>query len=221
MIEAEGALEAFLAERARLVRIGYRIIGDAEAAEDLVQEAWIRWQRADRRTVQNPAAFLTTTTRRLAINLLQSARCRRETPTELSGMEGAGVDPAARVTPLGRSGQPGQSTDIESIMDSLMAQLAPVELSALLLRKCFDYPYQQIAQVLKISAVNARQLVSRARTRLGRRPSQRADTEERFVDAVTRRRLGDAFVTAAQTGQLERFEAVLADHVLNQRTKAA
>jgi DNA-directed RNA polymerase specialized sigma24 family protein len=69
----------FLGVRPRLFGIAYRMLGSAAEAEDLVQEAWLRWQLCDRATVLNPEAFLATTTTRLAINALQSARVRRET----------------------------------------------------------------------------------------------------------------------------------------------
>ena len=77
--EDEGALDAFLSVRSRLFGIAYRMLGSATEAEDVVQEAWVRWQGTDRSVVRNPAAFLTTTVTRLAINAATSARARRET----------------------------------------------------------------------------------------------------------------------------------------------
>src|SRR5947209_17677021 len=67
------ALEPFLAERTLLIRIAYRVTCDISAAEDVVQEAWLRWQHTDRSKINNPTAFLTTITTRLAINAVQSA----------------------------------------------------------------------------------------------------------------------------------------------------
>ncbi|MEU1166674.1 sigma factor, partial [Streptomyces sp. NPDC005921] len=72
------ATKDFVAARPRLFGIAYRVIGSAVEAEDIVQETWVRWQGADRAVVQEPAAFLTTVTTRLAINFIQSARVRRE-----------------------------------------------------------------------------------------------------------------------------------------------
>ncbi|HEU0182881.1 MAG TPA: sigma factor, partial [Agromyces mariniharenae] len=75
----DDALAVFQSVRRRLFGIAYRMLGSASEAEDIVQEAWLRWQGTDRSVVQDPPAFLATTTTRLAINALQSARARRET----------------------------------------------------------------------------------------------------------------------------------------------
>ncbi len=74
--DLDDAARLFAAERSRLFGIVYRMLGSAMEAEDIVQEVWLRWQRYDRESVLNPAAFLTTTTTRLAINAAQSARSR-------------------------------------------------------------------------------------------------------------------------------------------------
>ena len=79
MTELDDALSTFTAVRPRLFGIAYRMLGSATEAEDIVQEAWLRWQGYDRSTVLEPAAFLATTTTRLAINLATSAQSRRET----------------------------------------------------------------------------------------------------------------------------------------------
>ena len=79
--DCSDGLSVFLAVRPRLFGIAYRVSGNAAEAEDIVQDAWIRWQTADRSGVRDPTAFLTTTTTRLAINVIQSARSRRETGT--------------------------------------------------------------------------------------------------------------------------------------------
>ncbi len=74
----DGGLQEFVSARPRLFGIAYRILGSAVEAEDIVQDAWLRWQNTDRAQIHEPAAFLTTVTTRLAINLAQSARVRRE-----------------------------------------------------------------------------------------------------------------------------------------------
>ncbi|MEU1299759.1 sigma factor [Streptomyces shenzhenensis] len=85
------ALDIFLAQRTRLFHIAHRILGDAVGAEDAVQEVWLRWQLTHRAPIRNPAAFLTTATTRLAINVIQSGRHRLETrlargwPTSATG----------------------------------------------------------------------------------------------------------------------------------------
>ena len=75
----DDGLSAFLSVRPRLFGIAYRMLGSAAEAEDIVQDVWVRWQTADRSLVRDAAAFLATTTTRLAINVMQSARSRRET----------------------------------------------------------------------------------------------------------------------------------------------
>src|SRR6185295_18233046 len=78
-IRVDDGLPAFLSVRPRLFGIAYRMLNSTAAAEDIVQDAWVRWQTADRGRVRDATAFLVTTTRRLAINVMQSARSRRET----------------------------------------------------------------------------------------------------------------------------------------------
>src|SRR6478672_6826037 len=77
--EHDDGLSAFLGMRPRLFGIAYRMLGSAAEAEDVVQDVWLRWQTADRSMVRDAAPFLVTTTTRLAINVMQSARVRRET----------------------------------------------------------------------------------------------------------------------------------------------
>lgn len=91
------AAEVFADQRSRLFGIAYRMLGAAGEAEDIVQEAWVRWQTTDRTAVRDPAAFLATTTTRLAINVLRSARVRRETYVGpwLPEPVDTGADPAA------------------------------------------------------------------------------------------------------------------------------
>ena len=194
--DLDPALHVFLAERARLFRIAHRVVGDAAAAEDVVQEAWLRWQRTDRDGIRNPAAFLTTATTHLAINVIQSARHRHETPT----------DP-----PLAEASDPSQDPFSEAeraatlarVLGTLLARLSPSELAAYVLRKGFDYPYREIARVLGTSSPNARQLVRRAHTRLG-------GGRVRRVDPDSHRRLVRTFREAARTGEMALLERLLA-----------
>ena len=81
---SEDDLSTFLSVRPRLFGIAYRMLGSSADAEDIVQDAWLRWQAADRTVVRDPAAFLRTTATRLAINVMQSARARREATVEPS-----------------------------------------------------------------------------------------------------------------------------------------
>jgi RNA polymerase sigma-70 factor (ECF subfamily) len=191
--EADAA--SFHTVRPRLFGIAYHVLGSANEADDVVQDAWIRWQDTDRSKVRDAPAFLATTTTRLAINVTQSARARRETHVGPSLPEpaDAGADPAAGAE---------QGEALELAVRILLEKLSPAERAVCLLREAFEYPYRQIAQVLGLSEANARQLATRARRRLSgelRRP----------VAASERQALLDAFVAAAQTGDLAALEQLL------------
>jgi len=193
----------FEAVRPRLFGIAYRTLESAADADDVVQDAWIRWQGTDRNRVRDAAAFLATTTKRLALNVAQSARVRRETSIGAWGAEP--VDLQADPT-LGAE----RREALELAMRMLMEKLSPSERAAYVLREAFDYPYRQIAGVLATSEANARQLVTRARLRLASEP-------RRKVGAAEQQRFIEAFVDAAQTGDLTTLEQLLAARTLGAR----
>ncbi|MFG2480312.1 RNA polymerase sigma-70 factor [Streptomyces fagopyri] len=195
------ATRDFVAARPQLFGIAYRILGSAVEAEDIVQEAWLRWQKTDRTDIHEPAAFLATVTARLAINLAQSARVRRETyigpwlpePVDTS------LDPQ-----LGA--ERAEALDMAVLF--LLEKLNPVERAAYVLREAFDYPYGQIADILETSEPNTRQLVSRARKHL-------AAERREPVSPTAHRRLLEVFLVAAQTGSLSALEDVLSADVVS------
>jgi RNA polymerase sigma-70 factor (ECF subfamily) len=187
---------SFEAVRPRLFGIAYRTLESAADADDVVQDAWIRWQGTDRDQVRDAAAFLATTTKRLALNVAQSARARRETFFEPWHPEQ--VDAQADPT-LGAERREGLEVALRTVSEKLSGS----ERAAYVLREAFDYPYRQIADVLATSEANARQLVARARVRL-------AGGRRRHVSAAELQQLVDAFVDAAQTGDLMTFERLLA-----------
>jgi RNA polymerase sigma-70 factor, ECF subfamily len=195
---ADAAL--FQAARPRLYGIAYRVLGGASEADDVVQETWIRWQGTDRSQVRDATAFLATTTTRLAINVTQSARARREThigPRLADAVDGA-ANPSLDAE---------KSEALESAVRMLVQKLSPAERAAYVLREAFDYPYRRISQVLALSEANARQLVTRARRHLG-------GEHRRPVGATEHQRLLDAFVAAAQTGDLATLEQLVAEDVV-------
>ncbi|MDH6212861.1 RNA polymerase sigma-70 factor [Streptomyces pseudovenezuelae] len=195
------AARVFLAARPRLFGIAYRVLGSAVEAEDILQEAWLRWQNTDRAAVREPAAFLATATARLAINVAQSARVRRESyvgpwlpePVDTRADPQLGAERA-------------EAIDLAVLF--LLEKLNPVERAAYILREAFDYPYQQIAEMLETSEANTRQLVSRARKRLS------AERREP-VSPAAHRRLMEVFLAAAQTGDLSVLEDVLTAGVVS------
>jgi RNA polymerase sigma-70 factor (ECF subfamily) len=194
--DLDHAARVFLAERTRLFRIAYRVIGNVAGAEDVVQETWLRWQRTNRDEINNPAAFLTTATTHLAINVIQSARHRHEVPTDSPMVDL--IDPSQDPTR-----QVECSAVVHETLDLLMARLTSPELGAYLLRKGFDYPYREIARVLRTSIPNARQLVRRAQVSITRGRARR-------VDRGVHRQLVAAFLAAARSGDLSYLEELLA-----------
>lgn len=199
MGDLDEAAAIFTGVRPRLFGIAYRMLGSASEAEDLVQDVWLRWQATDRSVVNNPGAFLATTTTRLAINELQSARARRETyvgpwlpePVDTS------ADPF-----LGA--ERGEALELAVLM--LMERLSPQERAAYVLREAFDYPYQQIAAILQSTEPAVRQLVSRARKHV-------AGERKIPVPDSAQRRLLATFLDAARTGDLEALEKLFAADV--------
>ena len=194
-VEFDVALDVFLAQRTRLIQIAHRVTGDFSGAEDVVQDAWLRWQRVDRGVIKNPAAFLTATTTRLAINVIQSVRHRHQATTAapLANLVDSAEDQVLRAE---------QTAVLEKTLQVLMARLSPSMLAAYLLRKGFDYPYGEIGGLLHTSSANVRQLVRRAQQHL-------EGGRERPVDREEYRRLVTAFQAAARTGELAALEALL------------
>ena len=192
----DDGLTAFISVRARLFGIAYRILGRAAEAEDIVQEAWLRWQATDRVVVLDPSAFLATATTRLAINARRAVRSRRENYMEPLLFE-----------PIDTTADPGQGTErgeaVTFGISLLLEKLSHQELATYMLREAFDYSYRQIAELLNLSEVNTRQLVTRARKHIIDRPRLR-------VNPAEQRRLFVAFMEAAQQGDFASLERLLA-----------
>ncbi|MEU7213526.1 RNA polymerase sigma-70 factor [Streptomyces sp. NPDC044989] len=195
------ATKDFLSARPQLFGIAYRVLGSAAEAEDIVQETWLRWQSTDRSKVHEPAAFLTTVATRLAINVAQSARVRRESyvgpwlpePVDTTQDPHLGAERAEAV---------------EMAVLLLLEKLNPVERAAYVLREAFDYPYGRIAEILETSEANTRQLVSRGRKHL-------AAERKEAVTPTAHRRLLEVFLSAARTGDLSVLEDVLTADVVS------
>ena len=191
----DDGLVAFMRVRHRLFAIAYRILGSATEAEDAVQDVWVRWQTADRRWVRDATAFLVATTTRLAINVIQSARVRRETDV------GPGV-PEQVDTSCDPVEEAERDEQLAAGIQLLLERLSPTERAAYILREAFDYPYRDIASVLRLGEANARQIVTRAR--------QHVTSSRRTPGAaIQQERLLDAFTTAARDGSVADLEALL------------
>jgi RNA polymerase sigma-70 factor, ECF subfamily len=178
--------------------VAYRMLGSVSEAEDVAQEALLRLTRQEG-AIDEPAAWITTVVTRLSINILRSARARRESYVGPWLPEPLVEDPA-----------PGPASRVE-LADSLslallvlLERLTPVERAAYLLREVFGYEYAEIADIIEQTEVNSRQLVTRARKHLeANRP--RFDPDEAARDALLER-----FLAAAEEGDLEALEELLA-----------
>ena len=193
MPEADAA--AFDALRPRLTRIASRMLGSVADAEDVVQDAYLRWHGVERASIRSAEAFLVRVVTRLCLDQLKSARARRETY----------VGPWLP-EPLIE----GPSTDLErsdEITLSLMValeRLSPLERAAFQLHDVFDVPFEEVARSLDRDPATCRQLASRARTHV------RADRRRFPLPPDQGRRLAEAFFAASQRDDVAALERLLA-----------
>src|SRR5688572_5378789 len=192
----DDALSVFAGVRPRLFGMAYRMLGSAADAEDVVQNAWLRWQTTDRSAVVDPPAFLTTVTARLAINLAESAHSRRE------GYIGPWLpEPVDTHADPYLGAEHGEALGLAVL--ALMEKLTTRERGAYVLREAFDYSYERIAEILELEEANVRQLVSRAKKHV-------AENRRAPVDPDEHRRLLEAFVAATQAGDASALERLFA-----------
>ena len=178
--------------------VAYRMLGSVTEAEDVAQEALLRLTRQEG-SIDDPAAWMTTVTTRLSINVLKSARARRESYVGPWLPEPLLEDPAP-----GPASRAELADSLSMAVLVLLERLTPVERAAYLLREVFGYEYAEIADVIERTEVNTRQLVTRARKHLeASRP--RFDADEAARDALLER-----FLAAAEEGDLEALEEMLA-----------
>src|SRR6266850_4293230 len=195
-------IELFQANRPLLFGVAYRMLGSASDAEDVVQDAWLRYAAAPPSDLRSPKAYLTTIVTRLCLDRLKSARAARE---EYVGP----WLPEPLVTDQGR--RPDESVArAESVTLAFMVlleTLSPEERAVFLLREVFDHEYDEIAGMLDTSPANCRQLFHRAKARI-------ADRRPRFRDAAGEKRpLISRFVAALRDGDAAELTRVLAEDV--------
>jgi RNA polymerase sigma-70 factor, ECF subfamily len=183
---------AFDEHRTLLFSIAYRMLGSASDAEDVVQDAYLRWQGTDAADVRSPRSYLSATVVRLALDHLRSARVRREVyvgpwlPEPLVGVDER--DPLAAVT---------LAESLSTAFLVLLERLTPTQRAAFLLREIFGFEYSDVASMLGTSEANARQLVRRAKQQVAaERP--RFSSNRRTADELAQRFLG-----ACTTGNME------------------
>jgi RNA polymerase sigma-70 factor (TIGR02957 family) len=191
--------------RPLLFSIAYRMLGTVADAEDIVQEAFLRLQRATLQgtDIHSPRAFLTTVTTRLAIDQLRSARVQRESyigPWLPEPLLTADEPDPAEVTEM------ADSLSMSFLV--LLETLSPVERAVFLLREVFDYGYDEIAEIVDRSEANCRQILVRARRRIDEgKPRFDADREKQ-------RELTGGFIAAAEAGEVDRLVELLAADVV-------
>lgn len=194
------ATDTFSRLRSRLQRIAYRMLGSSAEAEEVVQDAWLRWHEADLERVDNPEAWLVSITTRLAIDRLRSAKVQREhyVGTWLP-------EPLLSDFPVSPEQLLERVDDVSVAFLALLERLAPEARAAYLLREVFDADYGEVAEALGKTEPACRQLVHRAKLQL-------QDERPRYtVGRETQLRLLRGFADAAVRGEFGALKAMLAE----------
>ena len=198
MNQQDWLADRFEQHRSRLRAVSYRMLGSLSEADDAVQEAWLRFSRADTSAVEDLGAWLTTVVARICLNTLRSRKTRREEPIDAHM-----PDPiVSAANALGPEDEALLADSVGLALLIVLDTLAPAERLAFVLHDVFDVPFQQIASILDRSEPATRQLASRARRRLSTTPTPEADLAEQWE-------LVDAFLAAARDGNFDRLLAVL------------
>jgi RNA polymerase sigma-70 factor (ECF subfamily) len=195
----ESAAATFEAHRDHLEELAYRMTGRVSVAQDLVQDAYLRWRRADHGSVHSPKSYLTTVVTRLCLDELKSAWSRRE---EYPGpwLPEPQVEEAR-----GPAERAEQVEAVSMALLTLLDTLSPVQRAAFLLREVFDYEYEAVAEVLGRREAHCRKIVQRARDRIQEgSPHDRASAEQK-------ERLVEQFFEAVEKGEPEQLARTLAE----------
>jgi RNA polymerase sigma-70 factor (ECF subfamily) len=211
MIDLSGAgglvATAWRADRAYLIDLAYRMLGDIGGAEDVVQEAFLRLDRVEPGEVRDPRGWLTVVTSRLCLDRIRSAHDRRERPSDTAWLDNAlsldqqtVVDPADRVT---------LDEEVSEALLILLQRLSPAERVAFVLHDVFQLPFDQVAEILGKPSATCRQLAKRARAKVAGGPP----TTKREMADHELHTLSQTFLAACANGDLQALTAVLHDEV--------
>jgi RNA polymerase sigma-70 factor (ECF subfamily) len=204
-VATETETDVFEEHRPVLLGVAYRMLGRVTDAEDVVQEAWLRWSAADRSEVREPRAYLVRVTTRLAIDRLRQVKARGETYVGPWLPEPYVTDFGDTVPDTAERAVLADSVSLAVLV--VLESLSPLERAVFVLREAFGYPYSDIAAMLDRAEPAVRQLAGRARKHVEeRRP--RYD-----VDPVRRRDLTERFLAAAGGGDLKELMSLLAPDV--------
>ncbi|WP_046864099.1 sigma-70 family RNA polymerase sigma factor [Microvirga massiliensis] len=196
-VTQDDAIASFDSLRPRLIRIAYRMLGSVADAEDIVQDAFIRWHQTDRTVVRNPQAFLTRTVTRLCLDFLDSARVRRESYVGPWLPEPV-VEPAF-----------DKMEDITLPLMMALERLSPLERAAFLLHDVFGTGFDEIAQILGRDSAACRQLASRARAHIRAARPRFAVPKEKGMAIAT------AFYAASRSGDVQALKSLLSADVVS------
>ena len=205
--EISNPAASFEPYRRRLLGLAYRMLGSMADAEDAVQEAYLRWHAADRDKVQDPRAFLMTTTTRICLDLLTSARARRE--------EYVGTwlpEPVLDTAALAPDSRTELAEDLSIALLLTLERLSPLERAAFLLHDVFDFSFSEVATALERSEAACRQLASRARAQVRAARPRGATPPQAHSQGIDPKhaQLLAAFQAAVQSGDLNRVTRLLA-----------
>lgn len=195
----------FEQHRPTLIQAAYRLLGSRVEAEDVVQEAWIRWSRVDHAEIEEPRAYLLTVTSRLALNRLRQLATRRERYVGpwLPEPVASGPDPRADGAAAAQL-----ADEVSMAMLIVLESLSPLERAAFVLTEVFELAAPEVADVLDRSPAAVRQLVHRARSHVAARQPRQA------VDAERHRQVTEHFRAAASGGDVATLLELLAPDVV-------
>jgi RNA polymerase sigma-70 factor (ECF subfamily) len=198
-VQPPDATEIFETQRPRLLRLAYRMLGSLSEAEDVVQDAWLRWSKVDPSSVATPAAYLSRTVTRLCLDVMKSARARRETYV------GSWL-PEPLIEP---DDTPAQD-DLTLTLMMTLERLSPLERAAFLLHDIFDVEMNEVAATLDRDPAAVRQLAARARQHV-------KESRPRYtVDDAEGARIARAFFQASRNGDVATLSSLLAENVVLQ-----
>jgi RNA polymerase sigma-70 factor, ECF subfamily len=194
----DDAADRFQPLRPGLIRLAYRMLGSIAEAEDVVQEAYIRWHQTDRSDIREPGAFLSRTVTRLCLDILKSARVRRETY----------IGPWLPEPVLETDGEDDKGEDLSLTLLLALERLSPLERAAFLLHDVFGLGFDEVAATLDRDPAACRQLAARARKNV------RAERPRYAIDRDEGQRMTDAFLAASRNGDLTALRNILAENVV-------
>lgn len=197
MSRPEASTTIFETHRPRLVRLAYRMLGSMAEAEDVVQDAWLRWQQIDLATVDAPPAFLSRIVTRLCLDVMKSARSRRETYVGSWLPE-----------PMIEEPDTVDEDDLTLTLMLALERLSPLERAAFLLHDVFGVPLDEVAITVEREPAAVRQLAARARKHV-------QESRPRYTVARDEgSRIAEAFFIASRSGDTNALRAILAQNVV-------